>query len=147
MRTKCLSDVVCASLLLLLTCCSHVQTRDEPDALKEFWRALDQSWLPTEKDSIWTESQKENVREYAARFAQKNTPQKIVPAMVEDLKHHPSEVNAFIYTWVVLQWDAKQVNDLLAPFLKSNDPLEKQIASDFVAELESESEHRVETPE
>ncbi len=56
--------------------------------------------------------------------------------MINDLKLRPSEVNAFIYIWVALHWNAKEAMAILEPFYQGKDSLEKQIVSDFIAEIE-----------
>lgn len=111
-----------------------------PAALNEFLSGIEAAWIPAKQNDIWTDEQREVVRKYCKKFAESHSPQSLVPAMIEDLKQRPSEVNAFIYTWVVLNWNAKEVTAILTPFYNGNDPLKKQIASDFIAAIEEAKE-------
>ena len=125
-----------AGLLLMLPALpSFGQTTGHEEALSDFWGGISEKWLPT-GDDYWTEGQRKAVLRYCKNFAGRSDPKPLVPAMVRDLARNPSEVNAFIYTWVVMNWKREEVDAALAPFSKSNDPDERQIASDFVAEME-----------
>lgn len=118
------------------------QAAASPVALNEFWSGIEVAWMPAKENDVWTEEQREAVRKYCKKFAESHSPQSLLPAMIEDLARRPSEVNAFIYTWVVLNWNAKEARAILTPFYDGNDPLQKQIASDFIASIEEAQESR-----
>ena len=111
-----------------------------PAALSEFWGGIEADWMSPNKNNVWTDGRREAILEYCKKFAKQHRPQSLVPAMIEDLSRRPSEVNAFIYTWVVLNWNAKEVRSILTPFYDGNDALKKQIAADFIAAIEEAQE-------
>ena len=134
----CFAIIACS---LALQCKSVFgQASVPPAALNEFWGGVEADWMPLKRSDIWTYEQGEVVRKYCKEFAERHSPKSLVPAMIEDLARRPSEVNAFIYTWVVLNWNAKEVKNILTPFYNGNDPLKKQIASDFIASIEESGE-------
>jgi hypothetical protein len=122
--------------------CQHVfwQPDVRPAVLNEFWSGIDIAWMPPKENAIWADEQRDVVRKYCKKFAKSHKQQNLVPAMIEDLARRPSEVNAFIYIWVALNWNGKEVKAILKPFYDGNDSLKKQIASDFIAEIEEAEE-------
>lgn len=128
--------VVMAFLLALQSQSVFGQAAAPPYALKGFWSGIEAAWMPAKENDIWTDKQREAVRQYCKRFTESHSPQTLVPSMIEDLARRPSEVNAFIYTWVVLNWNPKEVRAILTPFYDGNSPLKRQIAADFIASIE-----------
>ncbi len=116
------------------------QTPVQPTDLNKFWSGIKAAWIPAKDNDIWTEEQRNAVLQYCKKFAECNSPKNLLPSMVEDIARRPSEVNAFIYTWVVLGWNKEEVKMILAPFYEGNDSLKKQIASDFIASIEEAKE-------
>lgn len=96
--------------------------------------------MPSKENDFWTDEQRDAVRKYCKKFAQSHGPKNLIPAMIEDIARRPSEVNAFVYTWVVLNWNEAEVLRMLTPFYEGKDPLKKQIASDFIASIEEAKE-------
>lgn len=136
-----------AFYLLMLACFLSLQgqavfgqTPAPPAVLNEFWSGVKAAWMPARENDIWTEEQRTLVLQYCKKFAESHGPKNLLPAMIEDIARRPSEVNAFIYTWVVLNWNEKEVKMILAPFYEGKDPLKKQIASDFIASIEEAKE-------
>lgn len=116
------------------------QTSVPPAALNEFWSGVKAAWMPAKANDIWTEDQRKAVLQYCKIFAESHSPKNLLPAMIEDIAQRPSEVNAFIYTWVVLNWNDEEVKMILAPLYEGKDPLKRQIASDFIASIEEAKE-------
>ncbi len=111
-----------------------------PKELGGFWTGIKSDWMPAKAEDIWTDEQKDAVRKYCQQFAKEHDSKELVPAMIEDLVRRPSEVNAFIYSWVVLNWNAKEVEAILTPVYQGNDPSKKQVAADFIAAMEEANE-------
>lgn len=132
--------VVKVFLLALQSQSAFGQEAVLPTALNEFWNGIEAAWMPAKENDIWTDKQRETVRQYCEKFAKSHAPQSLIPAMIEGLSRRPSEVNAFIYTWVVLNWNAQEVKVILTPFYDGNDPIKKQIAADFIASIEEVKE-------
>ena len=132
--------VMMAFLLALQSQSAFGQAAVPPAALNEFWSGIEAAWMPAKENDVWTDEQRETVRKYCKKFAESHSPKSLVPAMIEDLARRPSEVNAFIYTWIVLNWNEKEVGAILTPFYNGYDPLKKQIAADFIASIEEAKE-------
>lgn len=135
---KCYDFKPVAVAILLILPCKEVfgKVASECNELNELWSCIDSSLLPEKQNDYWTDEQRKTVRELCNRFAETHKPNCIIPAMVEDLALKPSEVNAFVYIWVVVFWNPEEVMALLEPIYEGSDSVRSQIASDFIAEIE-----------
>jgi hypothetical protein len=112
------------------------EEKNPPKALKPFWNGIQSNWLPRSENEFWTEDQRAKVLAYCKQYARNNNPDEIVPELIKDLKSRESEVRAFIYTWIIINWEPQRVKALLQPYYLGSDPVEKRIAADFLAEVE-----------
>ena len=104
--------------------------------LEKFWSGVQKDWLPKSANEVWPTAAKRKTREYCRAFAARSDARQLLPEMIRDLTKENSAIRSFIYTWVVIEWDPRKARNTLKTYDHSKDPIEKQVAADFLAEIE-----------
>lgn len=113
-----------------------------PEQLVLFWSGIKPGWMPATEDEYWKDSGRKRVIDYCEEFATKSSAPELLPAIVADLKAHPSVIRTFVYTWLVMNWNAATVMPLLNRYYTSSDLAERSIAGDFIAAIEENTKEK-----
>ena len=133
MRSKLLRLVIVAAISLPLLAYTAEKRHffgvwEPPNELSAFWTPIDNSW--------WNKGPTPKLNKHCREFAKHSNPHAIIPAIIADLKANPSEVRPFVYVNVMSNWPRNEVLRILKSFQRSPDAEIRNIAADFVADIE-----------
>jgi len=99
-------------------------------ALRSFWRPIRESWWNPELGM-----QSPRLAKHCRDYATHHSSEVIIPEVFVDLKAHPTELNAIVYTYLLAQWPRKRVLHIIEPYRRSRDLDIRETAEEFHDDL------------
>jgi hypothetical protein len=105
------------------------------ESLKPFWAGVQKDW--------WLNGPSEELLAYCKRYAEKSTPEVLIPEMIEDLRAEYSLVRHSCYVQVSLHWPPERALAVLRPYYRGTDQTARDLAVDFIADIEELQQQQV----
>lgn len=98
------------------------------ESLRPFWRGISRDW--------WPDVPAPALLKYCEQFALDTTPEEVLPEMMLDLKADYALTRHAVYCQVAIHWSPDRTLRFLRRYEEGNDPVARQLAADFVADIE-----------